>query len=113
MVLDQRGKGLPLEYIRKMAGDTGVPSTEDQLHRWPSPQALTSSGTVLGNGSGVSGGQTCRQRGAGLAQEEGRARAEPHVLALCPGSPLHSPKGQAPIWGKEGASQHPQAERTS
>lgn len=23
MVLDQRGKGLPLEYNRKMAGDTG------------------------------------------------------------------------------------------
>ena len=57
-VSDQRGKRLPLEYNRKKAGDTGAASTEVQLHRWPCPRALTSSGTVLGTGSGVSGGQT-------------------------------------------------------
>lgn len=80
MVLDQRGKGLPLEYSRKMAGDMGVASTEDPLCRQPSPGHPA---CIVGV---VSEGKWCLWKGS-PADREGlgsRARAEPSHLGFLP-----------------------------
>lgn len=94
MVLDQRGKGLPLEYNRNMAGGTGWHPLKTHYTDDPLPGPLPPLGQCWAmaveslEGTPVDRGE--------LGWPRRRAEPElslmPHVWALCAGSLLHSPR---------------------